>query len=367
MTPERRGGQAASALATPERDVGPLGSRLVFLISQPRSGSTLLQRLLAGHPDVATTSEPWFMLPLLYWLRRDGTAADYNAVNAAIGLREFLDALPEGRRTQVEAVRAAAATMYGAALSSTGRRRFLDKTPRYYLVVPELAEVFPEASFLFLVRNPVDVFASILETHAGGDWTGLARPDRFHDLVTAPRAILEATARSDLRAAVVRYEDLARDPEAAMRRVARGLGLAFEPALLRYGGDVAGSGALGDRHTLGRHDRPVTTRVGTWRERFDEPWKRSLADAYLRHLGEATVRALGYDYSALRRDLSPDAAAPAGGDRRWRLISTPPERRTWRDALRLSVARSLRERGAARTVVRAIETAVVGRPSGRRG
>ena len=48
--------------------------RLVFLLSLPRSGSTLLQRLLAAHPQVHTVAEPWLMLlsgaGLLAWRRR---------------------------------------------------------------------------------------------------------------------------------------------------------------------------------------------------------------------------------------------------------------------------------------------------------
>jgi hypothetical protein len=37
--------------------------KLVFLISLPRAGSTLLQRLLMGHPLVASCGEPWLALP----------------------------------------------------------------------------------------------------------------------------------------------------------------------------------------------------------------------------------------------------------------------------------------------------------------
>ena len=49
----------------------------VFLFSLPRSGSTLVQRLIAGHPQVATTSEPWILLPLLYTVRRPGAYTEY--------------------------------------------------------------------------------------------------------------------------------------------------------------------------------------------------------------------------------------------------------------------------------------------------
>ena len=38
----------------------------------------------------------------------------------------------------------------------------LDKTPRYYHILPELLELFPKAKFVLLQRNPLSVFASIL-------------------------------------------------------------------------------------------------------------------------------------------------------------------------------------------------------------
>ena len=41
-----------------------LGHDLIFVISQPRSGSTLLQRLLSGHSWIQTSAETWLMLHL---------------------------------------------------------------------------------------------------------------------------------------------------------------------------------------------------------------------------------------------------------------------------------------------------------------
>lgn len=42
------------------------GKNLIFIVSQPRSGSTLLQRILSAHSQICTTSEPWLALPLLW-------------------------------------------------------------------------------------------------------------------------------------------------------------------------------------------------------------------------------------------------------------------------------------------------------------
>jgi len=56
--------------------IGAQGENMIFLISQPRAGSTLSQRMLGSHPDIYTVSEPWLMLHPLYPLRSEGHQAE---------------------------------------------------------------------------------------------------------------------------------------------------------------------------------------------------------------------------------------------------------------------------------------------------
>src|SRR6516165_4829830 len=60
------------------------GSNLIFLFSQPRAGSTLLQRILGRHPDIHTVAEPWIMLPSFYVMRPDRCEAEYTTQGAWI-------------------------------------------------------------------------------------------------------------------------------------------------------------------------------------------------------------------------------------------------------------------------------------------
>ena len=130
------------------------GSNLIFLISLPRSGSTLLQRILGGHPDIATLAEPWVMLHPLYALKRAGIETEYDAVLAREALDDFLGQIDGGETAYVEGVRRFAGDLYARALARQGKRLFLDKTPRYYRIIPELRQVFPRAKFIILLRNP---------------------------------------------------------------------------------------------------------------------------------------------------------------------------------------------------------------------
>src|SRR5713101_1022969 len=150
--------------------ITPLGENLIFIISQPRAGSTLLQRILAGHPRIFATAEPWLMLHPLYALKDCGLKAEYDATLARSALGDFCEILQGGEEAYVEAIRAMSVSLYNNALRAGGRERFLDKTPRYYFVCEELRRVFPKAKYIFLLRNPLSVLASILATWVKQDW-----------------------------------------------------------------------------------------------------------------------------------------------------------------------------------------------------
>ena len=134
-------------------------SEVVFILSLPRSGSTLLQRIIAAHTRVASATEPWLLLPLFYSLRSQGQYAEYGQGPAAKGLTHFVEELPGGRSAYLAEVSRFARGLYGRTRSD-GETYFLDKTPRYGLIVDELREAFPGARFIFLWRQPLAIIAS---------------------------------------------------------------------------------------------------------------------------------------------------------------------------------------------------------------
>ena len=64
----------------------------IFLISQPRAGSTLLQRMLHEHSKIATVGEPWFLLPALKddFELKVGRKANYDKKLANLAIKEFI-------------------------------------------------------------------------------------------------------------------------------------------------------------------------------------------------------------------------------------------------------------------------------------
>src|SRR5206468_7765156 len=86
--------------------------RPVFVLSLPRSGSTLLQRMLASHPEIATSSETWLLLPQLYALRPHGAQAEYGHRTAARAVQDFCSVLPGGQDAYIAEVRRSVLALY---------------------------------------------------------------------------------------------------------------------------------------------------------------------------------------------------------------------------------------------------------------
>jgi hypothetical protein len=279
------------------------GEQLIFLISQPRSGSTLLQHVLGSHPRIHTLPEPWFMLHFAYALREQGISTEYNARFSSRALKGFLQEIGRGEELYWQTVRGAAGSLYAAALKDTGKEFFLDKTPRYYFIIPELQRIFPKAAFVFLLRNPMAVFASILSVSLRGRWQDFRWVDRRHDLMTAPGLMLEGIQAVKERTAVVHYEELASDPEKTLRSLCAKLALPFDPGMLDYGGKIHLTGAFVDPKSIHQHTRPVTDYVARWAESLNTPEKVQMASVYLELLGRETVERLGYSYGELQRTI----------------------------------------------------------------
>ena len=319
---------------------------LIFIVSQPRAGSTLLQALLAGGEGVHTTAEPWLMLHPLYALRETGHTADYDAAIAARALQEFLNGLDEGTAAYDAAVRGMALELYGRACRQAGKSIFLDKTPRYYKILPDLNRVFPAARFIILLRNPAAVLSSILRTWVDGAWP------RFYtfrdDLLAAPGMLTEYLAGADERTTVVHYEALVQSPEATLRFVCGRLDVPFHTSMLEYGRRPLPAGRYGDPTGIQQHARPSAATLDAWREHARDPQIHHLICSYLDELGPEVVARMGYDYAELRTALAGIPKHPGVVEFTWQHLMKPDKTRG--DTLRLIVRGGRRNRQPGRMV-----------------
>lgn len=271
----------------------------IFLLSLPRSGSTLLQRILGAAPEVATTAETWLLLPLVYARRQEGAKAEYWHRLAATALDEFLERIPDGASLYETLTADLARSLY-AGSAGPGQRYFVDKTPRYYFIVDELFRMFPDGKFVILWRNPLAVVASLIRTWKGGEWR---LEDYVRDLYEGPPALVGAQDRYPDRVHCVCYERLVRDPAAEIEPLCRWIGIEYTPEMLTgfTGTDVRGT--MGDKVGIERYETIDPGPADNWRDVFCNPLRVWWARRYLRWLGDERLAAMGYTSDELRRAL----------------------------------------------------------------
>lgn len=274
--------------------------RPIFIFSPPRSGSTLLQRALAAHSRVATTSEPWMLLPLLAPLYDHLPASGQRDELIHTALEDFIAELPGQTGEYRAAVREFALTLYGR-LTPSPADHFVDKTPLYHLIVDEIVETFPDGLFIFLFRNPLSVLASSLELFDDGRWEAA----RYHmALFQSYASLIPAYERHRGRCLGVRYEDLASGREDVWRSIFDHLDLSWEPEILSGFSSVELHGRMGDQTGIHAYSSLSTSSVDKWRVTVSNPLRRMWCERYLRWLGHDRLRVMGYDLDGLRAELS---------------------------------------------------------------
>jgi len=314
-----------------------LGESLIFILSQPRAGSTLLQRILAGHPLVHSSAEPWLMLHPVYALRDTGLQAEYDSRLAHTALQDFLLHYADGEVTYIRAIRAWADVLYGGALRRTEKKFFLDKTPRYYFIIPELRRIFPKARFIFLVRNPLAVLSSIISIWIKDNWLALAAVRQ--DLLLAPHRILEGIDLLGREAIIIRYEELVTVPEESVSSLCQRLKISFSKDMLHYGAKQPPEGRMGDSIGIHKHKMPTADSLDKWLHLADREQTRHFALAYLDELGPDVIQRLGYSFQELKDAMERPETRSSTPLVPWHIAIRPGE--TWTRKERLLVERAM--------------------------
>lgn len=219
---------------------GDRAHRPIFIVGFPRSGSTLLEQILASHPEVQGLGETGALTDL--------------AAEALKPPRLKAGALGDLADRCLAALRRR---------GWDGRSRFVDKTLENYLHVGLIHLLFPRAVILHSVRDPMDACVSCFrQLFASGnetlyDLAGIgAEYRRYRAMMEHWRAVLPG------RVIDVSYEALVADPEPQVRRLLADAGLEWHPAVLNFhhrGGAVRTASAVQVR-------RPISTgAVGRWR------------------------------------------------------------------------------------------------------
>lgn len=249
---------------------GAASSAPIFIVGLPRSGATLIERMINADSSVRSLGEtndfPQAMA---------GTINAFIAANAGAGLSPLSAALRVNYRAMGETYVRAAEGMVGAG------QRFVDKTPHNALYAGLIHKALPKAAIIHVTREPMDacwaIYRSFFNQAYGYSYTLDELADYYiahqrlmaHWSQLAPQAILQ-----------VSYERLVREPEAESRRIMDACGLRWSPDAVRI---EARRGSSFNAHATPTRRPLDPSGIGAWRkyERELAPLREKLARAGL--------------------------------------------------------------------------------------
>ena len=233
----------------------------IFILGSHKSGTSLLRSLLDGHPDLFVIPfETHFMALLGRWItysyRKQAPVDDANFLE---GLVEILESYAQsvdrqadvvlGDRLDMDAVRAFVGEMDEAddpiqaltalkqllpqvveGLDSAQGKRAVEKTVEHLEVALELAQTFPKAQFVHIVRNPYANMVALRKFKAKDQ--GYPLINKVYKSLESGYYWLQMNQKLIPHYKVIRYEDLAQNPVVEMKALAEFLQISFDERLL---------------------------------------------------------------------------------------------------------------------------------------
>ncbi len=289
-------------------------SAMIFVIGPPRSGSTLLMRMLSSHSAIYSRAEPHLLTPLAHLGFYDTVEkAPFDHLQAQQSVREFVADLPQGEADYLDACRAYTDVLYGRMLAARGKGKsfFLDKTPANALVLPFIAKLYPQARYVVLTRHPAAIWSSYANSFFDGDYVAARKFNPIlNRYVPAMARFIRERPVSLVR---IGYEALVLDPETEMQRVFEFVGVPFEAGAIDYGKHEHESKGLGDPLGVKQHSRPVTDSIEKWAyELAADPVKLALVRDMIGTIADEDLETWGFPRAAF---FAPVEAAARSGAR----------------------------------------------------
>jgi len=262
-----------------------------FIVGRPRSGTTLLRTLFDAHPNVAIPLECKFALDLYprYGKIKSWTAGDIDVFFHDLQQQLLFDTWTIDKDklkadldacTGVTSYSRICRIVYLHYQSFYVKENILalgDKNPGYTIYTRQLAEIFPGAKFIHIVRDYRDNFLSLKNVHFELPWPSLvAAKWRLFN-----RKFNKDSGYDPGNYLVLRYEDLVNEPEGEMQKLCHFLGLPYREEVFHFDEkkqDVLKAYPPGfvERYHANLLNKVNVSRVGLWRERLTERQVRLL-------------------------------------------------------------------------------------------
>lgn len=298
----------------------------IFIVGTPRSGTTLMGKILDRHPDISVAGETHFFIEVMPGGFKHGSHVSIDDIYSAaakiyknLGVHRFyrsqrrieasfsvddLIDLAQELGSDYRGLYQAFASLVSVTL---GGKRLVDDTPRHIFNIDTIIQMFPDAKFVGMLRDPRAFLASYKNL-----WkiTGKQEERRirslYHPLLSSvywrsANSILFKYAASNKNLHIVRYKNLVTNPEREVQGVVRFLGQEYDGTMLEVENS---NSSFGEERT-----GIFTTSLTKWREEL-EPHEIWIAQRVNKSMLE-------------RMELSPEPANPRLAAILWTVGSAP--------------------------------------------
>jgi len=272
----------------------------IFLFSLPRSGSTLLQRILMAHKDIASVAEPWLLLPFLYTRKKEGVLAEYSHTGVYTALSDFISNLPNKELDFNEELGKFVTSLYEK-FCHNNEKYFLDKTPRYFYIIPEIENLFTDAKFIFLFRNPIQILSSIMQSWDNNSFKHLY--GLSNDLRNGPELLASGYKSIKNKSIALNYEDLVSNPKSELMRICDYLEIDFYPEMLDDFNAQQPKGIYGDKIGIKKYNKVENKSLLNWKNSFYSYFRIKYAIHYISSFDENMLKVFGYNKMEIIEDL----------------------------------------------------------------
>lgn len=210
----------------------------IFLVGAPRSGTTILQSLLAAHPKITSFPETKFF-HFLWTERLKSKLPDrlHKFFHEEINRPDLYDE-SEVYRRQITSDRIKwFVGILDRLAVEEGNKIWLEKTPEHVYFIRDILNYLPDAKFIHIVRNPLDVIASMrkatqtpgLNILWGGEWTLEFCIERWN----TSAAVTHTHSWQVEKHLVVRYENLLTDKIRVLSQCCYFIDICYDSEMLR--------------------------------------------------------------------------------------------------------------------------------------
>lgn len=253
---------------------------IIFIISQPRAGSTLLQKILENNKQIKSGDEPWLTLSLGSLLQSNiKISSDYDFTLARDAMNNFLKQNNLGNKFNCE-IASLIKNMYNKV--SENEYYFLEKTPRNYFILDYISENFPEAKVIVLKRNLVSVVSSILNSWHDNNLNAIK--SHYSDIFEAPKKIFQYS-NNNKQVFELSYKELVANTDDVLDKLTRYLNLS-EPLINYY--NVENDIQFGDNISVSKSNKIEMSSLEKWKKDTPENfcfyyWYLQSLDNNLKH------------------------------------------------------------------------------------